>query len=126
MDKSTLQRTFRNEVNCKIDVEHIGGERYAIFIPCELEGERELRIVLWRDTGGRWWLTDECRTFRHQPKMGTTVLYGIEIRLEVLEDVSGGDLKLFISALVSIIRGMERLSYENNQSQRFIRKGTWI
>lgn len=120
MNETELQIKFRNEVHHEIEVIRIGGDRYAICVPNELTEGRESRIVLWRDMYSKWWLTDECRTFRKQKRTDTTVLYGVEIRLEVREFVSGGDLKLFISAV-------EKLSPpRKNSDQRFMRKGVWI
>lgn len=46
MNENTLQRTFRNEVSCKINVVLIGRDRYVIFVPYELTGGVESRIVL--------------------------------------------------------------------------------
>lgn len=99
MTESRLQHMFRNEVHLEIDVMHIDRDRYAIFVPNELTGGVESRIVLWRDMYGKWWFTDERYTFRHESRMGSTIFSGVEIRLEVREDVSGGDLKHFMSAL---------------------------
>lgn len=113
MDKTTLQEKFRDEVNRNIDVVRIVGDRYVIFVPPELTGEVRSRIVLWRDVGGHWWLTDECQTFRKQSRTDTTMLHGLEIRLEVLEYVSGGDLKLFISAMEKMGAGLAEECYDS-------------
>lgn len=102
MNESRLQRKFRDDIDFRIDVENVGGNRCVIFVPLELTGGVESRVVLNRSADHRWWLTDESHTFRHESKIGTTIFSGVKLSLEVREEVSSSDLLYFLVAITRL------------------------
>lgn len=65
MSIETIERQFHEKVSAKVRLAAEGMERYRVFTPFLFEDGDHLAIVLKKEGGERWVLSDEAHTYMH-------------------------------------------------------------